>query len=223
MFSLERNIWPTIANAPWNYSSKRVSGWLLSLFSNHSIFCRPFITSWVALAAEKSKREEHNYLGVESNYRLENYYRLNPTLPADLGALLRGASGYSVVLCQKQQLVRKWQHNSRKKWWISFQMRWTDFREKQKSIMRKTDVFGQRPSESKIDICKFRVGWSTIMQGVPYTQHLYICICICTTLKLYLYICICWSTIMQGVQYTEEHRQNHHHNCFLSHLYTKEK
>ena len=76
----------------------------------------------------------------------------------------------SIVLCQTQQQVRKWQHNSRKKWWISFQMRWTDFREKQKSIMSKTDVFGQRASESKIDICKFRVGWSTIMQGVQCTQ-----------------------------------------------------
>jgi len=90
-----------------------------------------------------------------------------------------------------------------KKWRISFQMRWTDFRKKQKSIMSKTDVFGQRASESKIDICKFRVGWSTIMQGVPYTQYFYICICICKTLKLYLYICICWSTIMQGVQCTQ--------------------
>ena len=46
----------------------------------------------MALAAEKSKREEHNYLGVESNYRLGSYYRLNPTLTADLGALLIGAS-----------------------------------------------------------------------------------------------------------------------------------
>ena len=98
----------------------------------------------------------------------------------------------SVAPWQLQQLARKWQHNSRKKWWISFQMRWTDFREKQKSIMSKTDVFGQRASESKIDICKFRVGWSTIMQGVQNTQYLYICICICTTLKLYLFICICW-------------------------------
>ena len=53
----------------------------------------------MALAAEKSKREEHNYLGVESNYRLENYYRLNPTLTADQGALLRGANGCFKFSC----------------------------------------------------------------------------------------------------------------------------
>ena len=53
----------------------------------------------MALAAEKSKREEHNYLGVESNYRLGSYYRLNPTLTADQGALLRGANGCFKLDC----------------------------------------------------------------------------------------------------------------------------